>query len=228
MMDGSFFKDNLGEIDGVPVRVWMFQRANELDPDALLFVNDYGPIGYGNRIEEFKEHVRELRGAGAPIYGLGLQGHCPGRFNRGMVLSRFDSVGELDLPIWITEFDVDQPDEDQRAGDFEDFYRIAFSHPAVEGVLMYGFWQEAQWRMNSYIANTSWILNEAGRRYEALMDEWTTNIRATADENGHVSFRGFHGTYEISAEDSDGQRASETVELPRGDGTMQFSLRLGS
>jgi hypothetical protein len=60
------------------------------------------------------------------------------------------------------------------------------------------------------------------------MDEWTTNVGATTDDDGNVTFRGYHGTYEITAETADGQRTTASVELEPGTGAARFIARLGS
>ena len=40
---------------------------------------------------------------------------------------------------------------------------------------MWGFWAGAHWRgEHAAIVNYDWSLNEAGRRYEKLLNEWTT------------------------------------------------------
>ena len=132
----------------------------------------------------------------------------------------------MGIPIWVTEFDVEQEDEHKRADDFEDFHRIAFSQPSVKGILMYGFWEDAHWRPNGHIVNSDWELNEAGRRYEALMDEWTTNTRVTADKRGIAAFRGFRGKYEISVKSEGDRDTSTTITLPPGGGMARFVVQL--
>ncbi|GAA0137876.1 hypothetical protein YSY43_47170 [Paenibacillus sp. YSY-4.3] len=70
MMHGSFFKDRLG----ASVWPYMYQRTKELDPDAKLFVNDYNVISQPGD-NDYKLHIQELLGQGAPIDGIGVQGH---------------------------------------------------------------------------------------------------------------------------------------------------------
>jgi len=41
-----------------------------------------------------------------------------------------------------TEYDSVTPDEYRRADNLENLYRTAFSHPSVEGIVMWGFWEE--------------------------------------------------------------------------------------
>jgi hypothetical protein len=43
MLHGNFFTEKTGDND---IRVKMFQKAKELDPDALRFVNDYNVLLY--------------------------------------------------------------------------------------------------------------------------------------------------------------------------------------
>jgi len=42
---------------------------------------------------------------------------------------------------------------------------------------MWGFWERVHWRgRDASIVNDNWTLNEAGRRFESLMNEWTTGL----------------------------------------------------
>jgi len=82
---------------------------------------------------------------------------------------------------------------------------------------MWGFWEKSMWRKNCHIVNADWTLNEAGRRYEALLKEWTTDTEGVTDANGVLTFRGFHGTYEITILPPGGTAATVTVSLPAAD-----------
>ena len=83
-------------------------------------------------------------------------------------------------------------DETSCADKLELVYRTAYSHPAVEGIMMWVFWAGASWRgPNAGLAHRDWTLNEAGKRYEALMEEWTTEVSGQTDADGVLSFRGF-------------------------------------
>jgi hypothetical protein len=134
----------------------------------------------------------------------------------------------VNLPIWVTEFDISQPDENIRADELEYFYRIAFSHPSVEGILMWGFWEDQHWREDCYIVNSDWTLNEAGLRYEELLDEWTTNDSTVTDSNGNADLRGFYGTYEVTIAPFGGKPEVHNIELTETCGTSYFTLQLGT
>jgi endo-1,4-beta-xylanase len=83
-----------------------FQWAHEADPDALLFYNDYNEINAVKR-EKIIKLVKDLKNAGIPIHGVGLQGHWansePSEAQLDSTLSRFASLG---LPLQITELDI--------------------------------------------------------------------------------------------------------------------------
>ncbi|WP_231730818.1 endo-1,4-beta-xylanase [Bacillus sp. AM 13(2015)] len=219
MMHGSFFKDRFGK----NIWKWMYEETKKIDPQALLFVNDYNVISYGEH-HAYKAHINELRQLGAPIEAIGVQGHFEERVDPVIVKERLDVLAELGLPIWVTEYDSVHPDPNRRADNLEALYRVAFSHPAVKGVLMWGFWAGAHWRgENAAIVNYDWSLNEAGRRYEKLLNEWTTQRVEKTDDNGHVRCPAFHGTYEIRIGKESKMLKQQTIEL---DSNEQTPLQL--
>lgn len=83
-----------------------FQYAHEADPSALLFYNDYNEISASKR-EKIYKMIKDLKAAGVPIHGIGLQGHWavnePGRAQLDSTIGRF---AELGLKIQITELDI--------------------------------------------------------------------------------------------------------------------------
>jgi endo-1,4-beta-xylanase len=83
-----------------------FQYAHEADPGALLFYNDYNEIDPVKREKIFKM-VMELKQAGVPIHGVGLQAHWainePTREQLDKTLARFAESG---LALQITELDI--------------------------------------------------------------------------------------------------------------------------
>ena len=51
-----------------------------------------------------------------------------------------DIVASAGLPIWITELSLASHDVQSKATALKDILTLYFSHPAVEGVLFWGFW----------------------------------------------------------------------------------------
>jgi len=184
------------------IRVKTFQLAKSLSPNTLFFVNDYGIIldKYG-RFSMFQQQVRDLLAGGAPIDALGLQSHIGGSDMVDVVQIKYhvDQLWqEFHLPIWVTEFDwnahndVDMGDHSFHAQQLENFYRLMFSHEAVQGILC--------WNLNIIEAETS-EPNKAGLEYIRLVhQEWSSSqLLEPNSETGSLNFkfRGFLGDYRL-------------------------------
>jgi endo-1,4-beta-xylanase len=101
-----------------------FRYAHEADPDALLFYNDYNEIDPVKREKIFKM-VTDLKKAGVPIHGVGLQAHWainePSQDQLEKTLARFAESGlalqitELDISVYPKEHNARQ----KRAEDFD-------------------------------------------------------------------------------------------------------------
>jgi GH35 family endo-1,4-beta-xylanase len=223
MLSNSFY-DRLGEGG----RVHMFQRAKSADPNCGMFMNEYNGNSFGGYDSgPYVARASSLISMGAPINGLGIQGHLGADLTfdpQSYYNNVLQPLSELGLPIWATEFDASHTDANVSADNIENFFRICFSHPSVEGIIMWGFMQGQMWRGNAYLIDTSYNLTARGQRFEDLVDEWTTNDSKITDASGKVFFRGFHGTYQITLSKSGQPTETYTIELEPGQTTAQFVL----
>ena len=231
MLHGSFFKDRLGE----DIHVWMYKRARELDPDVKLFTNEFNILSVDQdfkevQTDEYVAHIRKLREQGAPIDGVGIQGHIWFEdilAHPEVIKQRLDKVAALKLPIWISEFDAADADERVNADKLELVYRTAYSHPAVEGIMAWIFWAGNSWRgPNGGLTKRDWTLNEAGKRFETLMAEWATNASGVADSDGVFTFQGFHGDYAVTLKDSNLSVSPGTITVSTGPGPQAITLQV--
>jgi GH35 family endo-1,4-beta-xylanase len=223
MLHHDFYEGRLGP----SIRPWMFQQVQLVDPNALLFVNDYNVVTWTDT-EDYKAHIQQLIAAGAPVQAIGAQCHfLAGDVAPFLVRARLENLAELGLPIWCTEFDAVDPDAASRADKLEALYRTAYSLQAVEGVLMWGFWAGTHWQgADAAIVDIDWTVNAAGQRYQALMAEWTTATDGSSDANGDFDFRGFHGTYDITLTPAGGAPVTEQFVLSPGVGTEVVTITL--
>jgi len=224
MLRFSYFKDRLG--DGI--RPWMFSKTNEADSNAMRFVNDYDVVNSA-QTDNYKKHIQELIDTGAQIDGIGVQGHFwRTNVDPYAVRARLDSLAELGLPIWITEYDSINSNQTIRADNLEKLYRTAFAHPAVGGVLMWGFYAGAQWLgPDAAIVDMDWTVNAAGTMFKALMEEWTTTGNAITGTDGVADLHGYHGKYEVEVESKDGAPPqSSVIYLAPGVGPGTFTIVL--
>ncbi|MEH6679210.1 MAG: endo-1,4-beta-xylanase [Sediminicola sp.] len=94
------------EIIGEEYIIKAFQYAREADPDAQLFYNDYSAIRPEKR-EKILKLLKMLREAGAPIDGMGIQGHLSIYEPTEQELREaLDSYTQLGLELQVTELDV--------------------------------------------------------------------------------------------------------------------------
>lgn len=195
MLHGTFYQERLGR----DIRSYMFKAAHELDPSAKLFVNDYN-VEDGRDAkscpERYIQQILDLQECGAPVHGIGIQGHI--RHPVGPIIcSALDKLAILGLPIWFTELDVSASNEHVRADDLEVVLREAFAHPAVEGIMLWGFWEMFMCDDHCHLVSAEGDINEAGKRFLELKREWMTNTNGEINDNGEFTFRGFHGTYNV-------------------------------
>jgi endo-1,4-beta-xylanase len=227
MIHGNYYEERLGpEITGLMAR-W----AHNGDPDARLWVNDYD-ILTGNMLTKYMAHIRKLLKENVPVAGIGVQGHLHGeKFDRQQLKNALDSLALFNLPVRITEFNMPgqrskfykqkinelTPEEELlKAGELVDYYRICFSHPAVEGILMWGFWEGANWIPASSLFKRDWSPTPAAEAYHTLVfGEWWTKEKGITGDDGMLTIRAFYGKYKITV---DGY--SKEVALSKKDGKM--------
>ena len=201
-----------------------WKAAHRADPEALLVLNENNLL-VGTKVNAIIEMVQYLRSQGAPIHGIGAQGHVGPTMAIETALRSLDRLAELGLPIEITEFDTITPDE-QLQGDFtRDLMIAVFSHPATEGFTMWGFWDGQHWLNNAPIYRRDWTKKPSGEAYESLVfDQWWTKEKTTTDAGGNARVRGFLGQYEIVVTAPDQRSRTVTVELPRDGTTVEVRL----
>lgn len=216
----------LGDLEMVE---W-FKKSREADPAARLFINEYDiiPNAGANRVkqDEYYRLITWLKEKGAPVDGLGEQGHFG--FNlTGIDKAKqiFDRFAELGLVIQVTEFDIDIYDEKLQADYTRDYLTLCFSHPSIDSFLMWGFWEARHWKPQGAILRRDWTLKPNGEVWRDLITkEWWTNADLKADDAGLVTQRGFLGDYEITVLTEDGRTKTIPTTLVKDGTTLTIKL----
>ena len=209
MIHGNFYADRLGS----QITLHMAQWVREGDPNANLYLNDYD-ILTGVRLNDYVKHIRALLDQGVPIAGIGVQGHLHGEsFDPQAVQNALDQLAQFKLPIRVTEFNMPgqrsryykdrslkltEAEEQAKAKNLADYYRICFAHPSVEGILMWGFWEGANWIPASSLYKRDWTPLPAAHAYRDLIfREWWTRWEGKADSQGKCTVPVFFGKHRI-------------------------------
>jgi len=232
MIHGNYYADRLGPGITKKMAAWVKQ----VDPQARLYLNDYD-ILTGHRLNDYITHIRALREEQVPIDGVGVQGHLHGdSFDAAKLRHALDTLAKERLPICITEFNFPgqrsrvyrrrdlklTPEQEQaKANALTKYYRICFAHPAVEGILMWGFWERANWIPQSSLYLQDWTPTPAAKAYRDLVfNQWWTRWEGRADKDGYCHLSAFFGKHRVVV---DGME--KTVELKKSAGVATVSFR---
>jgi GH35 family endo-1,4-beta-xylanase len=193
----------------------MFKLAHKADPEARLYLNDFSILN-GNSLVKYGEQIESLVKSGAPVRGIGCQGHFGAKLPpMNNIRMNLDWLATFRLPILITEFDINTKDEEAKAKQLEDFYRLCFSHPAVEGILMWGFWAGSHWRPDAALFSRDFSPRPAALAYRRLIfEEWWSKEEGKTGKNGEISTRVFFGNYTVTAE-ANGKKSVTELSFPK-------------
>ncbi len=228
------------ELGRVGIVRTMFEAARAANPDATLLLNDF------DMSADFEHLIEGCLEAGIEIDAIGLQSHMHqgywGLEKLHDVLQRFSRFG---LPLHFTElslvsghlmpaeivdlndYQVDEwpstPEgEERQAAEAVEMYSALFAHPQVGAITNWGL-RDGAW-LN---APSGYLRQDLSPKpaYEALLglvkgEWWFTPTTMRTDDEGKVTFRGFLGDYEVTAEE---RRAGFTV-ATAGAGSVDVTL----
>lgn len=216
------------DICGDDIMIEWYKRVHEIDPKPRLILNEYNIImGGGDPAfqADFEKYIELLLNGGAPLGGLGVQCH----FDENLpgiprVLEILDRFAKYNLPIQVTEFDINTYDEEGQANFTRDFFTAIFSHPITNKLVMWGFWEGDQWIPNGSMIRTNWSYKPNYHVYnDLLFNKWWTREEGSSTRQGVYQTRGFLGEYEISAT-LDGKTATANVNLVKDGTTVEIQI----
>ena len=133
------------------------------------------------------------------IDGIGLQSHFDSNLTApSRVLELLDQFAAFGKDLQVTEFDISMPDEQVQADYTRDFLTVCFSHPAIKGFLMWGFWEGAHWEPVAAMIRRDWSTKPNYAVWNDLLyNQWWSDFRGTTGADGVFRTRGFLGDYDI-------------------------------
>jgi endo-1,4-beta-xylanase len=213
-----------------------FKAARQASPKATLLINDYRTDqDYAEKVisELLDENDR-------PMYDvIGIQSHMHGGCwpveKTWEVCERFAKFGK---PLHFTETTlvsgsegwelnkerkdtnfrwVSTPEGEKRqAEQVAEFYRVLFSHPAVEAVTWWDLTDQNAWQQApAGLIRADMTPKPAYNELERLIKgQWWTKTETTTDAGGIARFRGFLGEYNVSTI-IDGKKLTGTCRLDK-------------
>ena len=216
---------------GEEVYAEWFNFAAEADPNARLYINEYGIItnlGLDLSIQErYKEIIEKIEQEGGIIHGVGVQGHMSTPLTPPeTVYDILDDFAEGGKELSITEYDASGVEETLAADYMRDLLTIAFSHPSVTSFLMWGFWDGAHWRGDAPLFRRDWTLKPSGQAFfDLVFDTWWTDEELVSDESGYVNMRGFMGDYDVIVH-VNGSLENQALSIEPGEGMQESTITL--
>lgn len=212
MVHGNYYEERLG----AEITKKMAEWSQNGDPEIKLWLNDYD-IHTGKKLPEYMAQIRMFLKQGVPVAGIGVQGHLHAEtFDRDQLKNALDSLAQFNLPIRVTEFNMPgqrskyyedrklkltEEEEVLKAKELVDYYKICFAHPAVEGILMWGFWEGANWIPVSSLYKRDWTPTPSAEAYKNLIfNEWWTKEEGKINRKGELTIPAFFGKYEVTVD----------------------------
>ncbi len=229
MVNEPYLNNDLMHILGSDAMANWFKVARQADPSAHLYLNEAdvpnSPPG-DRRYDALYNLVRALQKEGAPIGGIGMQGHFEDNLVSPVdLLAIYDRFATLGIPIRITELDIATADEQLQADYFRDFLTASFSDPEINGIVLWGFWAGQDWRPSAALYRKDWSIKPNGQVWKDLvLGKWWTNADGGTGTDGTYSTPGFLGDYEVIV--TAGQlRRSVRISLPHQGRTVEVVLK---
>ncbi|MCE9613605.1 MAG: endo-1,4-beta-xylanase [Lentisphaerae bacterium] len=198
----------------------VFAAARQAAPGATLLLNDY------QTGTNYAGLVQACLAAGVPIDAIGIQSHMhAGPWRREQVWKTLERFAAFKVPLHFTETTVpsgapreaadinwlghhdDWPTtpegEERQAGQVEDFYRLLFSHPAVQAITWWDFSDAGAWMgAPAGLVRADMSPKPAYQVLERLIrgEWWTPDQALTTDAHGKLAVRGFLGDYEVAVD----------------------------
>lgn len=133
-----------------------FRWAHEADPQALLFYNDNGGEGLGQKSDAIYAMVKNFKRHHVPIDGVGLQMHIAEHEpNPADIAANIKRLTALGLQVHITELDVSLPldssgqvaDADLRrqSAIYRDVAHACLENPGCTAIQTWGFTDKYSW-----------------------------------------------------------------------------------
>jgi hypothetical protein len=178
--------------------------ARQEDSQALLAVNVSGLINFNGRDSERFERWSALRQLwkekGAPLDQLGIQA----KFWEGSETSPdrlweiLDQLSVDGMSLELTELEVASRNKAAAAAYLKDVLLLAFSHPAVKGITVDGFWLDGRVRPGNNLYTKEGLPTQLGQAWlDLIWGEWATKVAGLTTSAGEFEWRGFPGIYRV-------------------------------
>jgi len=145
-----------------------FELARKYCPNSVLILNDYNVLRWNT--EQFIEMARPAINAGV-VDAIGLQSHGLETISFSELQRNLDRIASLGLPIYISEYDVAENNDQRQLAIMQEQFPLFYKHPSVKGITIWGYLSGATWVDGTGLINSNgshrpamdWLMNYIGR-----------------------------------------------------------------
>lgn len=199
VMNEPYTEHDFMDLLGKEVAIDWFKAAREANGSYLTYINDYGILSDNNTEHQdiYFDWIEYLLENGAPLDGIGFQGHYRTAIPPEMIMERIDRFAAFGKKMQITEFDFDHTDKALQARFFEDFVTLIYSHPQMSALINW-MYLEDPFRPEAALYHKDFTPTSMGKVWERLLtEEWQTEEFLKTDKAGQLELRGFKGLYTV-------------------------------
>jgi endo-1,4-beta-xylanase len=144
-----------------------FRTAHQADPNAKLYINDYGLEADGDRWDAMLALVTKLKAAGVPIDGVGFEAHVyesGDKIDPTVLRAHIQALAATGVTSHVSEMDVyDEDGPAVQAQQYADIFNACFSEPSCVSWSTWGVTD----RYDLFIADN----NQLATGHDLLWDE---------------------------------------------------------
>ncbi len=134
-------------------------------PSVKLLINDYNILQSNSTTDTYIRIIDTLK-VRHLIDGIGIQGHyfefrSPAATSGGYIYpistiqSNLNRLTALGLPVYISEFDINEPVDSIQLQNYQTYFPIFWENPGVAGITLWGYEQGYIWQTNGYLLRSN-------------------------------------------------------------------------
>ena len=136
--------------------VTAFQWARQYCvPGVKLLLNEYNILSDYTITTNYIRLIDTLQARNL-IDGIGIQGHYfefrsdsgspnPYVYDINLLRSNLDRIAATGLPVYISEFDIDEPGDSYQLSQYQIYFPLFWTHPGVKGMTLWGYIESDVW-----------------------------------------------------------------------------------
>jgi endo-1,4-beta-xylanase len=130
-------------------------------PEVKLLLNEYNVLHNNSITNDYISLIDTLK-ARELIDAIGIQGHyfefksyqggTPAyTYPISTLQYNLDRLAATGLPIYITEFDINEADDNIQLENYQIYFPLFWEHPGVRGITLWGYAEYETWKPNAYL-----------------------------------------------------------------------------